>query len=137
MESVGNLFDLVKDPGKEAPNQAANIVGALAVPNLIAQPTASMDPLERRQAPDRELPVAKRAWQTILNRVKGRIPGLRQTLPAKTDAFGQPLRNDGRLGPDIFSPFQQRLANPDPTAQTLLDKGCASTSRARRSTGFR
>jgi hypothetical protein len=55
LESVGNLFDLVKNPGKEAPNMAANVIGALAVPNLIAQPTASMDPIERRQAPDRSL----------------------------------------------------------------------------------
>jgi hypothetical protein len=123
MESVGNVYDLATNPAKEAPNQAANIVGALLVPALIAQPTASMDPYERRQTPEKDLGWAQRAAQTIINRVKGRIPGLRQTLPPKEDAFGQPVRNYGRLGPDFLSPFPIRVANPDPTAQALVDNG--------------
>jgi hypothetical protein len=123
MESVGNLYDLVTNPGKEAPQVAASIVSSLAVPNIIGSTTAAMDPVERVQAPDHAAGTAAKVFQTILNRVKSRIPGLRQTLPARTDAFGEPVRNDGRWGPDILSPFQQRKINPDPTYQNLIDNG--------------
>lgn len=121
--SVADLFDMVDKPGDKLPGFFGSTLGSLLVPNIIAQPTASYDPVVRDQRPDRDIKGLERAAQTIINRVKARIPGQRQTLPPRLNPWGEPVRNDGRLGPDFISPLTQRHAKDDPVNQELLRTG--------------
>lgn len=59
----------------------------------------------------------------LLNSAIARIPGWRETLPAKRDVWGQKIENQGNLGPDIISPIYQSRINNDPVNQRLMAIG--------------
>lgn len=78
-----NLVNVTSDPTRYGPTFFRGFAGSV-VPALIAQPTAALDPIVRQV-------------DTILDAVKARIPGLRQTLLPKVDAFGEDIQSRDRL----------------------------------------
>lgn len=145
--SVTELMDLITDPMREGPGTVGSVAGALLVPNFISQPLASWDPVQRDQRattrPGGETwsemfgNASANWWETIRNRVMARVPGLRDNLPARENALGEPIRNHGRWGPDIISPFRQNLPNPDPVIQEMHTSGLRVGEPSRRTGDLR
>jgi hypothetical protein len=131
---LGDVIDLVQNPKKELPRQGAQILATLAVPNIVAQPNSTLDPVKRSlMVKDPEATWTQNATRLILNSVKARVPGLRQTLPPKADDRGQPVHNDSFWGRDLpgplgvagalVSPLQQQKPMHDPVRAELLKTG--------------
>lgn len=120
---VGEFFQMLEDPADKVPGKLGSIAGTLLVPNLIAQPTASYDPVQRDQKPDPEATVLQGMMESLLNRVKARVPGLRDNLPAKQNVWGEDVPNDGRAGLDLISPLPLRKDRSDPVLREMLNEG--------------
>jgi len=83
LQGLSQFTNALSDPDRYGHALAKNLAGSL-IPNIIAQPTAMMDPLARETT-------------SIIDAVKQRIPGLRQTLEPKIDVFGQDVEARGRV----------------------------------------
>jgi hypothetical protein len=123
LSSLNDLLEMVDNPLEKVPGKVGQVAGTLLIPNLIAQPVASADKVERNQRPDPESAWYVQALQSMVNRVKARVPGLRETLPARLNAWGEEVPSAGRLGPDVVSPFTVRTAKSDPVVEELLRTG--------------
>jgi len=52
--------------------------------------------------------------------VQNRIPGLSDSLPSRLDVWGNPLANEGSLGPDFLSPIWHSRQRNDPVNRELM-----------------
>ena len=124
---------------KGAGEVAATLVGNLAtqvIPfiSLSRQVANLTDPYVRTTSAD-GTGIEKIAGQTV-NKIKNSIPGLRQTLPVKTDQLGNAIENYpaetalGRAGNIFFNPLNMSLENTDPVVKEIDDmyKKTGSTS---------
>ena len=78
--------------GEKAINAAAaTAAGQVSsfVPNIVKGIAQGTDPMQRNTYAGDNL------WERTLNNVKASIPGLRQTVEAKKDSFGNEMRNEG------------------------------------------
>lgn len=78
--------------GEKAINAAAaTAAGQVSsfVPNIVKGVAQGTDPIQRQSYAGDNL------WEQTLNNVKASIPGLRQTVDAKKDSFGNEMRNEG------------------------------------------
>lgn len=100
MGGVADFFDALHDP-KHAAGPFLKSQAAGLVPAGLGQATAYSDPYLRQA-------------QTTLEAVKARVPGLSNSLPVKRDIWGDPLKRDTALGPDMVSPFRYGEQSSDP-----------------------
>lgn len=77
------------------------------IPAGIAQYSRTRDPYMREA-------------ETIMDGIKARIPGYRETLAIREDVMGQPIKQEGGLGPDLLSPIYMKAAKTDPTIAEML-----------------
>lgn len=103
---------------------AVDRAGAM-VPNVVGSATAAGDPVQRERRPG-----------SIVDAVKARVPGLRQTLPARIDALGREQRREpgGAFGvmERLFNPLTSRQVEDDPLV-LMLDELDVSLPDARAS----
>lgn len=59
----------------------------------------------------------------MLNAIKAKIPGISQTVRAKYDIWGQPMENQGNLGPDALNAMAVSRVNNDPVNTELVRLG--------------
>lgn len=93
-----NLVNITSDPTRYAPKFFDSFAGSL-VPALIAQPTAIYDDYARQV-------------NGMLEQIKSRIPGLRQTLMPKVDVFGKEIESKDRVL--LASPITKTTESKDP-----------------------
>lgn len=79
---------------------AASQVASL-IPNSLRGIAQGLDDTERNAYS------SDNVWQQAVDNAKASIPGLRETLPAKTDVWGNPVRNEGGI-----RNFMNRNINP-------------------------
>ena len=84
---VNNFAKALNDPGRYAENVAARTFGS-TIPTIVSDVAMSTDPLQRRTYSKTEGFTAP---------LKGRTPGLRQTLEPSIDVFGSPLARTGNV----------------------------------------
>ena len=84
LQGISTLVSGLSDPTRYGARVAQQLAGSM-VPNIIGQPTAMTDPVVREV-------------NSVLEAVKARIPGLRQELLPKLDAFGKQIETKERLG---------------------------------------
>ena len=89
----GKMMDAAQ---KYAANQLSSII-----PNSLRGIAQGLDDTERNAYS------SDNVWQQAVDNVKASIPGLRETLPAKTDVWGNPVKNDGGI-----RNFMNRNINP-------------------------
>lgn len=89
----GKMMDAAQ---KYAANQLSSII-----PNSLRGIAQGLDDTERNAYS------SDNVWQQALDNVKASIPGLRETLPAKTDVWGNPVKNEGGI-----RNFMNRNINP-------------------------
>lgn len=79
----GKMMDAAQ---KYAANQLSSVI-----PNSLRGIAQGLDDTERNAYSSDNI------WQQALDNAKASIPGLRETLPAKTDVWGNPVKNEGGL----------------------------------------
>lgn len=89
----GKMLDAAQ---KYAANQLSSII-----PNSLRGIAQGLDDTERNAYS------SDNVWQQTIDNAKASIPGLRETLPAKTDVWGNPVKNEGGL-----RNFLNRNVNP-------------------------
>lgn len=89
----GKMLDAAQ---KYAANQLSSVI-----PNSLRGVAQGLDDTERNAYS------SDNVWQQAVDNAKASIPGLRETLPAKTDVWGNPVRNEGGV-----RNFLNRNVNP-------------------------
>lgn len=77
----GKMLDAAQ---KYAANQLSSVI-----PNSLRGIAQGLDDTERNAYS------SDNVWQQAIDNAKASIPGLRETLPAKTDVWGNPVKNEG------------------------------------------
>lgn len=89
----GKMLDAAQ---KYAANQLSSVI-----PNALRGIAQGLDGTERNAYS------SDNVWQQAVDNAKASIPGLRETLPAKTDVWGNPVKNEGGV-----RNFLNRNVNP-------------------------
>ena len=89
----GKVLDAAQ---KYAANQLSSVI-----PNALRGIAQGLDDTERNAYSSDNI------WQQAVDNAKASIPGLRETLPAKTDVWGNPVKNEGGV-----RNFMNRNINP-------------------------
>ncbi len=89
----GKVLDAAQ---KYAANQLSSVI-----PNALRGVAQGLDDTERNAYS------SDNVWQQAIDNAKASIPGLRETLPAKTDVWGNPVKNEGGV-----RNFMNRNINP-------------------------
>ena len=89
----GKMLDAAQ---KYAANQLSSVI-----PNALRGIAQGLDDTERNAYS------SDNVWQQAVDNAKASIPGLRETLPAKTDVWGNPIKNEGGV-----RNFLNRNVNP-------------------------
>lgn len=89
----GKVLDAAQ---KYAANQLSSVI-----PNSLRGIAQGLDDTERNAYS------SDNVWQQVIDNAKASIPGLRETLPAKTDVWGNPVKNEGGV-----RNFMNRNINP-------------------------
>ena len=89
----GKVLDAAQ---KYAANQLSSVI-----PNSLRGISQGLDDTERNAYS------SDNVWQQAIDNAKASIPGLRETLPAKTDVWGNPVKNEGGI-----RNFMNRNINP-------------------------
>jgi len=89
-------IDAMKDPNRSFQGFASSLAGSI-IPTLIADIARGMDQYERRT-------------DGMIERIQSRIPGAREGLETKVDAFGQPIKT-----PNFFEVMADATRPGNPT----------------------
>ena len=98
LQGISTLVDALSDPDHKGQRFIRNLAGS-AVPAVVGQPAAMLDPYQREVSSIRDMVVS-------------RIPGLRETLMPQRDPFGEPVPGTERLG--VISPVAIKDVSQDP-----------------------
>lgn len=118
---VSDLALAVSDPQRYGASLVRKTVSSMAVPAGVAQVARTVDPTLREA-------------ETIMEAVRARMPIASRSLEPRRDVWGQPITNEGGLGPDIMSPVWTSTRRNDPVNSALLDAG-AHVGRPSREVG--
>lgn len=100
LRGLTDLVNTLSDPDRYGERWIQSLAGT-AVPTAVAQYTRTQDPVLR-------------ATETVLDRIKSRIPGYSEELPPRRNAFGDPIILEGGVGPDLLSPIYESKQRNDP-----------------------
>lgn len=117
LKGLTEAIEAYQDPERYGGQWLQNFAGTV-VPTGVAQFARARDPYLREA-------------RTILDKIKSRIPGMRETLPARRNVFGEPIKLEGALGPDILSPIYKSAAKNDPVISEMIRVGVAPSSPSR------
>lgn len=106
LRGASDLIQTVTDPDRYGERYIQNMTGTV-VPNVFAQYARAADPVQRDA-------------RTLLDGIKARIHGLRETLNPVRDIWGEPVTSEGAVGPDFGSPLRQSTISQDPVNQKLI-----------------
>lgn len=107
MQGMATVTDALAEPDRFGPRLAQSLTASL-VPGFIAEQAAMHDPYVRE-------------INSIVDAVKNRIPGVRESLPPGIDVFGESIQSKERLG----------VVSPVTTTRDTEDKVRAEASRLR------
>ena len=105
-KGITDAIEAVNDPDRFMDVYRRNMLGTL-VPTALAQVARTVDPVLRDT-------------QSVMDRMKSRVPGYSEDLPARRNLWGQPIILSGGLGPDIVSPIYSSFSKNDPVANELI-----------------
>lgn len=106
LRGMSEAIQASHDPGRYGAQYIQNLAGTL-VPTGVAQVARVRDPYLRDV-------------RSLVDKLMERTPFLREKLPVRRDAFGDPIKLEGSLGPDILSPIYHQSAKNDPLAEEMI-----------------
>ena len=80
------------------------------IPTIVAHGAQQIDPVLRDS-------------RTVLDRIKSRTPWVSRSLPPRRDIFGEEIRLEGSVGPDMLSPFFVSTIEDNPIAKVMIEIG--------------
>lgn len=107
LTGISDALETLQDPERSAGRFVERLVGSATVPTGVAQLARTIDPTARES-------------DGVLEYLQSRIPGLSNNLLPKRDVWGQPIVNEGGVGPDIVSPIWTRTDRNDPITNEVL-----------------
>lgn len=110
LSGITDALEALKDPERYSGNFIKRLVGSATVPTGSAQLARTIDPT-LRETPD------------IASYMASRMPGQSDGLLPKRDVWGQPIVNEGGVGPDILSPIWTSTDKNDPVTNEALRVG--------------
>lgn len=111
MRGPAELIQAIEDPDRYGKRYIANQAASLLPFSVgVGQVARAIDP-DMRDA------------QGIIQTVKSRIPFVSETLKPRYDLWGQPMPNQGSLGPDALSAVYESRVNNDPVNQEMVRLG--------------
>jgi Mn-dependent DtxR family transcriptional regulator len=102
LDGVASLVEAVQDPERYGSTYAKKMIGAMAVPNLLATAARAIDPTIRDTS-QMELPGG---LGYIVPPIMARVPGLSQQLPSRLSGTGEPVQREEGPFSRFFSPFR-------------------------------
>ena len=123
MSGFAELVTAMSDPQRYGEGYFQRFAGSL-VPAGVAMMARAMDPYALEA-------------DTMLERIRSRVPGLTKDLPVRRDLWGEPIAYRSGLGAiyDAVSPIYSRREKPSPIDKEMLRLE-AFVSAAPRKTGF-
>jgi hypothetical protein len=119
MRGPAELIEALQDPERYGARWLQSIAGTL-IPTGVAQVARVQDPVLRSTAPEAiDDPLLAEA-QSIINKIKSRLPGYSEELPPVRNVWGEPILLEGGLGPDLISPVYTSTDKHDATTEELL-----------------
>ena len=112
----GKMMDAAQ---KYAANQLSSVI-----PNSLRGIAQGLDDTERNAYS------SDNVWQQAVDNAKASIPGLRETLPAKTDVWGNPVKNEGGI-----RNFMNRNINPGNVTTYKTDAVSSEIEKISEATG--
>jgi hypothetical protein len=107
LRGISEAVNALTDPDRYGPYYVRNLLGTV-VPTGLAQLARVDDP-------------ALRDAQTILDKIKSRIPGMTRQVPMRYDILGNEIRLEGAVGPDLLSPFYVAQRQHDPIIAAMKE----------------
>jgi hypothetical protein len=107
LSGASDFIEAIGDPERHGMPYLRRIAGSITIPNLVGHTARTLDPTARDT-------------RSIGDELQARIPGLSDDLPAKRDIWGEPIVNEGGLGPNFLSPFRTSTAKNDPVNAEML-----------------
>jgi hypothetical protein len=104
LQGVTQIVQATTDPTRFAPRMAQGFAGSI-VPAALSQTAQMSDPIQREV-------------NSMLDAIKNRIPGVREGLMPKLDAFGQPVQTKDKAG--FVFPIQISEASDDPVRKEAM-----------------
>jgi hypothetical protein len=104
LQGVSGALEALNDPSRAGERMLENTAGSV-IPSGIAQIARATDPYARDRS-------------GVGDAIAARIPGLRQQLPTRLNAFGKPVREGGPVS-DFIDPTRPTAASQDPLIRAL------------------
>lgn len=124
LSGLSDMLGAIQDPVRHGPSAIRRTVAGVAVPAAAGQLARTIDDSPREQ-------------KTISEAIQARIPGLSDNLRPSLDAWGRPVEHQGRLGPDIASPFPISAPRHEPINEEAQRLGLKVTHPSRTVKGQR
>lgn len=109
LRGLSDVMNAITDPERYGERWFASLAGT-AIPTGVAQLARTNDPYLREA-------------KGIMDQLRARNPFAREGLPVKRDVFGQPIKAEGGVGPDILSPVYTSSVTGDKVADELVRLG--------------
>ncbi len=110
LSGISSGLEAISDPDRYLDSFLSRTAGAIVVPSVVAQLARTSDPIMREA-------------RGPIDRIRSRVPGLSSSLLPRRDVFGEPMRAQNALGPDLVSPLFTSTGKNDPTIDALLSAG--------------
>lgn len=110
LSGISSGLEAISDPDRYLDSFLSRTAGAIVVPSVVAQLARTNDPIMREA-------------RGPIDRIRSRVPGLSSSLLPRRDVFGEPMRAQNALGPDLVSPLFTSNGKNDPTIDALLSAG--------------
>jgi hypothetical protein len=120
LSGVSDVVEAMDDPQRNAGRLVSRLAGSMAVPAIIGQTTRIIDPVQREIREPSTGSTGTPLLDRALGGIQSRVPGLSSRLPAKRDVFGEEVRTEGGVGPDLGSPIWTKQAKNDPVVAELI-----------------
>ena len=112
LSGLSDMIGALSEPDRKADRLVQRLVGSITVPTGVAQVARTLDPVQRET-------------ETVGEAIQARIPGLSQSLQPRLDVWGQPVTNEGGVGPDLISPAWVSTTKNDPVNRELMQAGAS------------
>jgi len=106
LKGLSDLVSAIEDPERYGDKWVQSYAGTV-IPTGVAQYARVKDPILRQT-------------DTVLEKVKSRIPGVSKSLLPRRNFYGEPIKLEGGVGPDIISPVYINHKKNDKLAEELV-----------------
>ena len=124
LTGLSDMLGAIQDPVRHGPPAIRRTIAGVAVPAAVGQLARTVDDSPREQ-------------KTVGEAIQARIPGLSDNLRPSLDAWGRPIERQGRIGPDIASPFPVEQQRHEPINEEAMRLGLKVTHPSRTVKGQR